>query len=180
MAIARARALVLEILQNENGCSAWYREKDTNPAATFQSLEFDIDSKGPLYILESDMDAGLGIFRHPYTAMTQQNGGPGATITLNANGAFFQSQAAVLKSKHDGGSARAGRIRQLKLGLYVGDSTEAQITALLHEFGHTIGRIPADPDPNDGQSGRNTAEVLRYCRAEVESTAKHPLRMAMR
>lgn len=172
--------MVLGILQSENACSAWYREKDADPADTFQSLEFDVDSKGPIYILESNLNPGLGLFWHPYVAMSAENAGPGATIKLNANGAFFHSDAAVRKGSREGGPMRAGGIRELKIDSYMGDTREAQITALLHELGHITGRIPPDPDKADGMSRRNTTEVLRFCRAEVESAAKHPLRIAMR
>jgi len=37
---------------------------------------------------------------------------------------------------------------------------------LLHEFGHVINLLPLDFDNVDGKSVQNTAEVLRYCRAE--------------
>jgi hypothetical protein len=180
LAIARARAMVLGILQTENACSAWYREKDPDPPATFQTLEFDLDTKGPTYILESDFNPALGLFWHPYVAMSAENAGPGATIKLNANGAFFHSDAAVRRSSSEGGPTRAGGIRELKIDSYIGDTIPAQITALLHELGHITGRIPPDPDKTDGMSGRNTSEVLRFCRAEVESAAKHPLRVASR
>jgi hypothetical protein len=172
--------MVVGILQSENACSAWYREKDPDPAGTFQTLEFDLDRKGPTYILESDINPALGLYWHPYVAMSAENAGPGATIKLNSNGAFFHSDATVRKSSQEGGPMRAGGIRELKIDSYIGDTLPAQITALLHELGHITGRIPPDPDKIDGMSGRNTAEVLRFCRAEVESAAKHPLRMASR
>jgi hypothetical protein len=178
--IGRARAMVLGILQSENACSAWYRERDPDPAATFQTLEFDLDTKGPTYILESDLNLALGLYWHPYVALSAENAGPGATIKLNANGAFFHSDAAVRKSSHEGGPMRSGGIRELKVDSYIGDTLPAQITALLHELGHITGRIPPDPDRTDGMSGRNTTEVLRFCRAEVESAARHPLRTASR
>src|SRR5882762_7502597 len=41
--ISRAREKVLEILGAENACSAWLREKDANPAATFRTLRFELD-----------------------------------------------------------------------------------------------------------------------------------------
>ena len=180
LTIARARSMVLGILESENACSAWYREKDPNPAGTFQTLEFDLDTKGPTYILESNLNPALGLYWHPYVAMSAENAGPGATIKLNSNGAFFHSDATVRKSSQEGGPMRAGGIRELKIDSYTGDTLPAQITALLHELGHITGRIPADPDRTDGMSGRNTAEVLHFCRAEVEFAAKHPLRMASR
>jgi hypothetical protein len=180
LTIARARAMVLGILQDENACSAWYKEKDPDPAATFQSLEFALDKKGQTYIVESDFNPALGLYWHPYVALSAENAGPGATITLNVNGAFFHSDAAVRKGSREGGPLRVGGIRDLKIDSYIGDTLPAQITALLHELGHITGRIPPDPDRTDGMSGRNTAEVLRFCRAEVESAAKHPQRIAWR
>jgi len=66
----------------------------------------------------------------------------------------------------------------LRVASYAGNSAPAQITALLHEFGHIIGRLPEDDDSWDGQSARNTAEVLRHCRSEIRSTARKPARLS--
>jgi hypothetical protein len=45
--ILRARDQVLEILHGENGCSAWFREADPNPAGTFRSVNFALEENGP-------------------------------------------------------------------------------------------------------------------------------------
>ena len=41
--ILRARDKVLEILQTENACTAWYRTKDPDPAATFRTVTYALD-----------------------------------------------------------------------------------------------------------------------------------------
>jgi hypothetical protein len=50
----------------------------------------------------------------------------------------------------------------------------------LHEFGHIIDLLPEDADNLDGKSVRNTDEVLRHCRAEVEVRAQHTKQSAKR
>jgi len=37
----------------------------------------------------------------------------------------------------------------------------------LHEFGHVIDLLPLDFNNEDGKSLQNTAEVLRFWRAEI-------------
>jgi len=51
---------------------------------------------------------------------------------------------------------------------------------LLHEFGHIIDLLPQDADNLDGQSVRNTDEVMRHCRPEVEARSKQASRRAGR
>jgi hypothetical protein len=58
------------------------------------------------------------------------------------------------------------------VGPYAGDTLHAQVLALLHEFGHIVDLLPTDEGDLDGKSERNTAEVLRFCRAEVESKVR--------
>jgi hypothetical protein len=62
--------------------------------------------------------------------------------------------------------------RALRVGPYWGDTPNAQVLALLHEFGHVIDLLPSDGEDQEGKSAQNTNEVLRYCRAEVESSAR--------
>jgi len=63
--------------------------------------------------------------------------------------------------------------RVLRVASYSGDTLQAQVTILLHELGHVIGRIPEDSDSWDGRSGENTAEVLRHCKDEIRMIAKN-------
>jgi hypothetical protein len=87
--ILRARERVLEILQTENACSGWFREKDSNPAATFRTLTFEVDPQGQEFVQESNGVGGTRIFRSPYVARVIQADGSYATITINPKGAFF-------------------------------------------------------------------------------------------
>ena len=65
--ILRARDRVLEILQTENACSAWFREKDSHPADTFRTLSFEVDRHGEEFVQEStDPVDNATIFRNPY------------------------------------------------------------------------------------------------------------------
>ncbi len=82
--ILRAREKVLEILETENACAAWFREKDPNPADTFRTLSYVVDRQGEEFILESKAPDNMTIFRNPYVAKVFQGDGRYATITINA------------------------------------------------------------------------------------------------
>ena len=170
--ILRARDRILEILQTENACSAWFREKDSNPADTFRTLSFAVDRKGEEFVLESRNPGDMNIFRSPYVARVFQADGSYATITINLKGAFFSPMARVVEIQKEGGFWSLRGTRVLRVGPYAGDSRHAQILALLHEFGHLVDLLPTDEGDQDGKSAQNTSEVLRFCRAEVESKAK--------
>jgi hypothetical protein len=170
--IARAREAVLDVLRSENACTEWFESKEANPAATFQSLSFFLDQHGPQDILESMNTESFVVRRQPYVARATQDGGAHTTITINAYGAFYRSQGNVLKIVPEGGPAQTDGTRLLTVGSYRGDTLPAQMTALLHELGHIIDLLPEDADNLDGKSIRNTDEVLRHCRAEVEGRAQ--------
>jgi hypothetical protein len=170
--ILRARERVLEILQTENACSAWFREKDSNPADTFRTLSFEVDRKAEDFVLESRDADNMNIFRNPYVAKVFQGDGRYATITINTNGAFFSPMARVVEVWKGGGPVSHRGPRLTNVGPYAGDTMHAQVLVLLHEFGHVLDLLPADGNNVDGKSVQNTNEVLRFCRAEVESKAE--------
>lgn len=178
--ILRARDRVLEILQTENTCSAWLREKDSNPAATFRTLNYAVDRRGEAFVHVSRDAASQYIYRNPYVARVGQDTGAYATITLNASGAFFQPQAAALVDSKDGGRSEISGPRLMSIGPYSGDSLSGQTLALLHEFGHVLDILPVDFNNEDGKSVQNTAEVLHFCRAEIESKARRTTLQAKR
>jgi hypothetical protein len=178
--ILRARERVLEILQTENACSAWFREKDPNPADTFRTLSYVVDRQGEEFILESKDPGGMTIFRNPYVAKVFQGDGRNATITINAKGAFFSPMASVREFLKDGGPLIIRAPRTTDVGPYGGDTTLAQVLVLLHEFGHVLDILPADENDVDGKSVQNTNEVLRFCRAEVASKTKRATLSAAR
>jgi hypothetical protein len=180
MKIERAREEILNILRSQNGCTEWFESKDTTPEATFQSLRFSVDQHGPTDISELNQGGTMTIFRHPYVAQATQDGGGYTTITINTNGAFYRSQGNVQKINREGGPVLRDGARVLTVGIYVGNTLEAQMVTLLHEFGHIIDLLPQDADDLDGQSARNTNEVLRHCRSEVEARAKQAKQMARR
>lgn len=170
--ILRARERVLEILEGENGCSAWFREKDSNPAATFRTLSYEIDRKGEELVRESNGTGYMKLFRSPYVARVIQADGSYATITINMKGTFFSPIATVVKEHSVDGPWRLHGTRELRVGPYAGETLHAQVLALLHEFGHLVDLLPADGGGQEGKSVRNTAEVLRFCRAEIDSAAR--------
>lgn len=170
--ILSAREKILEILQTENTCSAWFRKKDSNPADTFRTLNYAVDRKGEEFILESKDRGNMIIFRNPYVAKVFQGDGRHATITINTKGAFFSSAANVLEVWEQGGPGTNRGLRATGVGPYAGDTMHAQVLVLLHELGHVLDILPSDENNVDGKSVQNTREVLRFCRAEVESKGK--------
>jgi len=111
------------------------------------------------------------MLRHPYVARATQDGGAHTAITINAYGAFYRTQGQVQKISQEGLPLQLDGTRVLTVGSYSGNTLPAQMITLLHEFGHIIDLLPEDADSLDGKSGRNTDEVLRHCRAEVEVRA---------
>jgi len=176
--IQRARDQVLTILEAENGCAAWFQEADPDPAGTFRSVDFALEENGPSYVYAVKEVGKEEIFKHPHVASSWQNAGRNATIRLNANGAFFKRTSFVLKQDRKAGPLQPGGMHMLRVGSFPGSSAPAQVTALLHEFGHIVGRLPEDDDSWNGQSRRNTDEVLRHCRPEIRSIAKKPPRQS--
>jgi hypothetical protein len=170
--ISRAREKVLAILGAENACSAWFREKDAHPAATFRTLRFELDLRGEEFIRESRDLGPLDIFRNPYVARVIQGDGPYGTVTINPKGAFFSAMAQVLEMNKEGGPPSLRGVRLLHVGPYAGDTLPAQTATLLHEFGHVLDILPTDRDNVDGKSVQNTHEVLRYCSAEIDLRSK--------
>jgi hypothetical protein len=169
--LARAREEVLEILRSDNACAEWFETKEAAPAATFQALNFLLDLHGPQNIFESMNKESNLVWRQPYVARATQDGGAHTTIVINVNGAFYRSQGQLLMIGQDIGPIRRQGTRLLTVGIYAGDTLPAQVTTLLHELGHIIDLLPEDADNLDGKSVRNTDEVLRHCRAEVEARA---------
>jgi hypothetical protein len=167
LTIALARDHVIEILQSKNSCSAWFQEVDPNIASTFASLKFVIETDGPKDVLGLRSHAGEMLLKQPYCARTLENAGGNSVVFLNAHGAFFAHSAVLLTPLSKGGPYRPSGWRYLLVGSYRGDTLAAQITILLHELGHVVGRLPDDSDDLSGQSGRNTAEVLHFCHAQV-------------
>jgi hypothetical protein len=167
--ILQARDKVLEILQTENACSEWYRTKDVDPSGTFRTLTFTLEKKDDGYVRRSSESGGTELIHNPYVARVLQAQGRNATVTINANGAFFFPLANVIDDQRDGGPLIERGTRQLQVGPYFGGTFHAQVLTLLHEFGHVVDLLPPDANDFQGKSRHNTEEVLRFCRAQVES-----------
>jgi hypothetical protein len=173
--IARVRQATLEILESENNCSAWFRHFDPYVSATFRSLNFSVDEDGPDRVIKERNDRGAWIEHGPYIARTRQSGGPGTTVTINANGAFFRRKDEIYKVNWFGAQERGtGTWRYLHVGPYDGGTLQAQAIAALHELAHVINAIPWDDSSRLGfyRSQDNTELVLRYCRSEVTGSPK--------
>jgi hypothetical protein len=171
-AIARGREQTLVILQSENSCSAWFREADRDAAEVFRSLHYEIEEDGPSYVFHTKADRGGDMFKHPWAARSTEHSGRDSTIGLNPRGAFFNSTSQIMEQEWRGMLPRMGGYRTLLVGPFSGNAAKAQITTLLHELGHIIGRLPEDDDSWDGRSSQNTAEVLRHCKHEIRAAAE--------
>src|SRR5207245_1494966 len=117
--ILRARERILEILETGNACTDWFREKDANPAATFRTLSFALDSKGQEYVVETQ-NGSMNMLQSPYVASVFQDSGANAEVTINRNGAFFFPMAAVVKEPREGGRLSFDNAHALKVGPYWG------------------------------------------------------------
>jgi hypothetical protein len=170
--IARAREKVLEILSEPNSCADWYRTADSNPVQTFRTLNFEIDRKGTSFISEVRVNSNDFVLFNPYVARVIQEGGEYQTITLNAEGAFFQPQATIIEQPKGGGPVQLRGSHRLGVGPYLGGSLQAQVVTLLHELGHLVGLLSRDEGDVNGKSVQNTEEMLRYCRSEIEAPLK--------
>jgi hypothetical protein len=170
-AIARARGQVLEILQHGNACTVWFQEASSDPAEVFRSLHFELEKRGPSYVYSIRNHEGGLSYKHPWAARSTQYGGSNSTILLNANGPFFNRASVVMQLDSIGRLGRPDGILLLTISSYKGNTPEAQVTILLHELGHIIGRLPEDSDSWDGQSSRNTSDVLRHCKTETPPVA---------
>jgi hypothetical protein len=178
--ISVARGKVLDILQNENACTDWYRTKDVDPAGTFRTLSFEVDGKGESSIVEIRSPGDLTVLHNPYVGRVIQGDGSYATITLNAHGAFFAPMANLEESPREGGILTFRGVHSLQVGPYAGNTLAAQVLTLLHEFGHLLELLPIDEGDHDGKSVRNSTEVLRYCRAQIESAARNKTLLSSR
>jgi hypothetical protein len=171
--IVRARGQVLEILEQDSACTAWFKQSDPDPAEVFRSLHFELERSGPSQVY-GRRDPGRGLlFKDPWGAKSLERGGRNSVILLNANGPFFNRTSTVMQGDSEGAAARPNGSRLLLVSSYAGNTPEAQIVILLHELGHITERLPEDDDSWDGRSSRNTAEVLRHCKAETRAAARN-------
>lgn len=172
LGIQQARDLVLAILGSDNACTEWFQTKEPDPAYVFSSLGFFIDRHGQADVYEVERQNLMAVFLEPYVASATQDGGSFTTITINASGAFYRTQGNVQKRNSEAGPGEWHGTHYLTVGGYLGDTLPARVVTLLHELGHVIDLLPWDGDNLDGHSVRNTDEVLRHCRTEIETTVR--------
>jgi hypothetical protein len=163
-------------LRHGNACTAWFQEADPDPAEVFRSLHFELDMRGPSYVYGMRDGRRGQLFKHPWAARSFEYGGRNSFILLNPNGPFFNRTSTVMQLDPRGMPPRPSGNRLLAVASYNGNTPEAQITILLHELGHIIGRLPEDDDSWDGRSFRNTSEVWRHCKAETKATVHNSSR----
>jgi len=172
--ISQARAHTLSILSSENSCSSWYRQALPRPDEMFQTLRFVVDSSGQSEIFRVENASGDFEFFHPYVAQAGQNVGPGSTITINANGAFFRDHAVVRSSNGPVDPFSKQFMRILTVADFWGDTEQARILTLLHEFAHVLDMLPVDSGSPSAAflSVENTKAVLKNCKSQIELEAK--------
>ena len=133
----------------EMPCTAWFQEADPDPLEVFRSLHFELEMKGPPYVYGMRDNERGQFLQTPWAARSIENGGRDSTILLNANGPFFNRSFGCHATGPKGNASSARGIRLLTVCSYEGNTPEAQITILLHELGHIIGRLPEDDDSLD-------------------------------
>src|SRR5256885_13676596 len=175
LTILRAREAVVEILQGQNRCAAWFEQAESGAVGKFRSLHYAIDETGPQYTLKIRGADGAWRYQQPYVASSMENASAGSSITLNGQGAFFQLRSPLRIVATDGGPEGPATSQLLHLDVYLGGTLRAQVVALLHEYSHVVGLPPADGGNFGGLelSTQNTQTMLRHCRAQVESAGKH-------
>jgi hypothetical protein len=172
--ILRAREEVVEILEGQNKCSAWFGQAEPDAVTKFRSLHYGIDDSGPQHILKIQGADRAWRLKQPYVASSMEGASAGSTITINGGGAFFQIRSALRIVPIDGGPGGLSTSQLLHIDLYLGGTHRARVVALLHEFSHIAGLLPADGGSLAGAelSTQNTQIVLRHCRAQVEAAGK--------
>jgi hypothetical protein len=173
--ILRAREEVVQILESQNRCAAWFEQAEPDAVSKFRSLHYGIDESGPQYTSKVQGADGNWRYEQPYVASSIQGATTGATITINGRGAFFQLRSGLRVVPMDGGPGGLGVSQMLHIDFYMGGTLHAQVVALLHEFSHIASLLPADGGTLAGRelSTQNTQIVLRHCRAQVEAAGKH-------
>ena len=174
--IARTRRQTLQILKTSNECSEWFQQVEPNVEGVFRSLHFKLDQDGNTEISSTRSDSGETLYKDPWGAKTDEYAGRNATVQINSNGPFFVRLTRVRNVYPTDTMRGQGGWRFLSLASYVGDSPEARLVIMLHELGHIVGRLPVDDDSWDGQSSRNTVEVLHHCKTEIQAAAHKPYR----
>jgi hypothetical protein len=169
--LQNARQRVLSILQDENGCSAWFREADPDPAGVFESLQIEIGKGNREVVLRTIDRKGDRTYKHPWGARSNQLAGRNSIVELNPAGPFFVLSLPIMQVSAGGFVSYEGS-RILTVGGFAGDTREVQIVMLLHELAHVTGRIPEDDDSWDGRSTRNSEEVARNCKNEIQIYAQ--------
>jgi hypothetical protein len=174
MIILHAREEVVEILQDQNRCAAWFEQAEPDAVRKFRSLRYAIDETGSQYIVKIQSADGSWHYEQPYVAGSMENASAGSTITINGRGAFFQLRSGVRIVPINGGPGRLSTSQLLHIDLYMGGTLSAQVVTLLHEYSHVVGLLPADGGSGGPElSTQNTQIVLRHCRAQVEAAGKH-------
>lgn len=174
--IARVREQTLQILQSDNACKAWFEGADPDIADVYRSLHYDIDVNGTATISGVTDKFGELLFKHPWGARSIEGSGRNSFIELNGNGPFFIRKTRVMPSIASLAAMLPDEPQSVLIGPYEGATPEAQITIMLHELGHVVGRLPRDDDSWNGKSSNNTREVLRHCKREIHQAARQDLR----
>src|SRR5438445_4387633 len=138
LTILRAREAVVEILQGQNRCAAWFEQAEYGAVAKFRSLHYAIDETGPQYSLKIQGADGGWRYQQPYVASSMENASAGSAITLNGRGAFFRLRSPLRIVATDGGPEGPATSQLLHLDVYLGGTLRAQVVALLHEYSHVV------------------------------------------
>jgi hypothetical protein len=123
----------------------------------FEQVNFDIYD-GPAYVVRNQD----GTLTHPTGAETTQGTGPDSEIRINRNGPFFRESAFIRGTS---------TTRFLNIGRFGGNTLQAQVTMILHEFAHNLNLIPSD-SRNPNRSVENTKSILDRCKEAINKAIK--------
>jgi hypothetical protein len=172
--LSSPRKLVLAILREDNACSAWFRRFDSQVISTFSSLHYEIEMTPERHVIRRKLSSGGWVEYGPYIARVMEYAGRGATVTINADGAFFRDHGDVyLLDWPRTIFIVTGDRRVIHVGPYLGGTLRAQTITLLHELAHVVGAISEDNSSifGPGRSQENTDIVLERCKRTVDSMA---------
>jgi hypothetical protein len=172
--LSAPRKMVLAILREDNACSAWFRRFDSQVVSTFSSLHYQIEMTPERHVIRKKLSSGGWVEYGPYIARVMEYAGPGATVTINADGAFFRDHGDVYMLDWPRTVfIVTGDRRVIHVGPYLGGTLRAQTITLLHELAHVVGAISEDNSAifGPGRSQENTDIVLERCKRTVDAAA---------
>ncbi len=156
----QAKELAVKVLSGDNNCKKFFGE---NAATVLEKVKVEKE-EGPS---KAKKDPETGKITEPRAARTSQGTGENSTIYINQNGAFFRSRA-FFEGSTDTHPLRFKGENEYGFG---GDTLNARVGIILHEFAHNVDKIPSDAG-NPSQSTKNNDTILKECEDSIKATTE--------